>query len=36
MKATDKTFLKGRIGIGSFDDTGDFGEVRLRGKAAGS
>lgn len=33
MRAADKTFLKGRVGVGSFDNTGDFGEVRLRGKA---
>jgi hypothetical protein len=34
MRAMDKTFPRGRIGLGSFDDTGDFDEVRLRGKAA--
>ncbi len=27
MTATDKTFLKGQIGIGSFDDTGNFDNV---------
>ena len=32
MKATDTTFPSGRIGIGSFDDTGDFDEIRVRGK----
>lgn len=30
--ATDKTFEKGRIGIGSFDDMNDFDDVRLFGK----
>ncbi|MDP7016961.1 MAG: alpha/beta hydrolase [Pirellulaceae bacterium] len=29
MRATDKTFGVGRIGIGSFDDTGDFDALRL-------
>ena len=28
----DKTFTSGRIGIGSFDDTGDFDSVRLWGR----
>jgi len=28
----DKTFLHGRVGIGSFDDTGNFDEIRLWGK----
>ncbi len=32
MKATDKTFGKGRIGIGSFDDMNDFDDVKLYGK----
>lgn len=32
MKATDKTFLTGRVGIGSFDDTGNFDEILLFGK----
>lgn len=31
MKTTDKTFLRGRIGIGSFDDTGNFDAIRLWG-----
>jgi hypothetical protein len=31
MTARDTTFPSGRSGIGSFDDTGDFDEVRLRG-----
>ena len=30
--ATDNTFGKGRIGIGSFDDMNDFDDVRLFGK----
>ena len=29
LSATDKTFGKGRIGIGSFDDMNDFDDVRL-------
>jgi hypothetical protein len=32
LTATDKTFGKGRIGIGSFDDMNDFDDVRLYGK----
>jgi hypothetical protein len=32
MKATDKTFGKGRIGIGSFDDMNAFDDVRIYGK----
>lgn len=32
MTATDKTFTSGRVGIGSFDDTGNWSEVKLRGK----
>lgn len=31
MKASDKTFLRGKIGIGSFDDTSDWDDVVLRG-----
>jgi len=31
MSATDRTFMSGRIGIGSFDDTGDWDDVRLYG-----
>ncbi len=34
MTAVDRTFLQGRVGIGSFDDTGNFDEVRLRGRPA--
>lgn len=29
--AVDKTFLSGRIGVGSFDDTGRFDDLKLRG-----
>lgn len=32
MTTVDKHFLHGRIGIGSFDDTGDFDNLSLRGK----
>ena len=32
LEATDQTFHKGRIGIGSFDDMNDFDDVRLYGK----
>ena len=32
MTTIDKTFTHGRVGIGSFDDTGDFDAIRLRGK----
>lgn len=31
MTATDKTFTWGRIGIGSFDDTGNWDDIKLRG-----
>lgn len=34
MTATDKTFTWGEVGIGSFDDTGNFDNVRLLGKRA--
>ncbi len=29
MTATDKTFAWGRLGLGSFDDTGNFDDVRI-------
>lgn len=29
MRATDKTFLRGGIGVGSFDDVGNFDNLRL-------
>jgi hypothetical protein len=32
LTATDTTFGKGRIGIGSFDDMNEFDDVRLYGK----
>lgn len=31
MTARDRTFIRGRVGIGSFDDTGRFDRVRLWG-----
>lgn len=31
MTAVDQTFLFGRVGLGSFDDTADWAEFRLRG-----
>lgn len=31
MTATDKTFTWGRVGVGSFDDTGEFDDLELRG-----
>ena len=34
MTATDKTFTWGRIGVGSFDDTGNWMDVKLRGVKA--
>lgn len=34
MTAKDKTFTWGRIGLGSFDDTGDFDDVVLHGTKA--
>ena len=32
MTATDKTFQRGHIGVGSFDDTGNWDDVVLRGR----
>lgn len=32
MSVVDKTFGKGRIGIGSFDDMDDFDDLRIRGR----
>lgn len=32
MVAVDKTFTWGQVGIGSFDDTGNFADVRLYGQ----
>lgn len=34
MSATDKTFAHGRVGVGSFDDTGHFDVVQIWGKPA--
>ncbi|MGE3779291.1 MAG: hypothetical protein AB7F89_19040 [Pirellulaceae bacterium] len=34
MTATDKTFVSGRVGIGTFDDTSDWDELELRGLVA--
>lgn len=31
LTARDKTFVRGRIGVGSFDDTGSFDDLTLRG-----
>ncbi len=35
MTATDKTFGAGRIGVGSFDDTGNFDEIKVFGAKSG-
>ena len=32
ITATDKTFGKGRVGIGSFDDMNDFDDIKLFGR----
>ena len=32
MTAVDKTFTAGRVGVGSFDDTGNFDDIRLYGE----
>ncbi len=32
MTANDKTFSWGRVGIGTFDDNGNFDNIKLRGK----
>lgn len=29
MTASDKTFARGRVGVGSFDDTGNFDQIRV-------
>jgi hypothetical protein len=34
MTAHDRTFTHGRLGVGSFDDTGMFDQVRIWGKSA--
>lgn len=33
METVDKTFLSGTIGVGSFDDTGNFDNVKIHGVA---
>src|SRR5262245_21156774 len=33
MKAEDKTFAKGHVGVGSFDDTGRIDNIRVWGRA---
>jgi len=32
LTAVDKTFAHGRVGVGSFDDTGSFDDIRLYGE----
>ena len=32
MTATDKTFTWGQVGLGSFDDTGRWDDVKVFGK----
>lgn len=34
MRAVDKTFTWGQVGIGSFDDTGNFDDIRIYGRPA--
>ncbi|RMF44978.1 MAG: hypothetical protein D6753_01245 [Planctomycetota bacterium] len=34
MRAVDKTFDKGRVGIGSFDDMNNFDDIRIYGRLA--
>jgi hypothetical protein len=34
MTAMDKTFSWGQVGIGSFDDVGNFDDVRIEGVKA--
>ena len=34
IKLTDNTFPVGQVGVGSFDDTGNFGEITVWGKRA--
>jgi hypothetical protein len=31
MTATDKTFTQGQVGVGSFDDTGDWTDIKVYG-----
>ena len=32
IEVVDKTYSKGRVGIGSFDDMNDFDEIRIYGR----
>jgi hypothetical protein len=32
MEVADKTFEKGRVGLGSFDDMNDFDQIRIYGR----
>jgi hypothetical protein len=32
MTAVDKTFVSGQVGVGSFDDTGRFDDLRVYGR----
>jgi hypothetical protein len=34
MTAADKTFIWGRVGVGSFDDTGNWDDIKVRGVKA--
>ncbi|MDB5392475.1 MAG: iaaA, partial [Planctomycetaceae bacterium] len=34
MKAVDKSFVWGQVGVGSFDDTGRFDQILVYGKTA--
>jgi hypothetical protein len=34
MTAKDKTFTWGRVGVGSFDDTANWSDVRVHGTKA--
>jgi hypothetical protein len=36
IQATDRTLLSGRVGVGSFDETGEFRAIEVRGTAGGS
>jgi hypothetical protein len=32
MRAVDKTFVSGLVGVGTFDDTGRFDDLRIYGE----
>jgi hypothetical protein len=34
MTAADKTFTGGRLGVGSFDDTGNWDDIKVWGTKA--